>query len=203
MNTPFWLLLVLVTLILTARWYRARDRQRHTRRYSAARFPQGTTGKLVGRVCADSDLLTSPLTGRPCVAWTLEAQQDCHAAGGPIGAQWQTVYENSDKCDFTIEDKSGRISVRMEVVDLLLHTTNSASGTILATLEGQQRDWFLHRIHPDLTQRPFNLRLVERLLAEGERVSVVGARETKGVGGIIHQEGDVLKVNSLPGHARG
>ncbi|MDJ0836631.1 MAG: GIDE domain-containing protein [Acidobacteriota bacterium] len=169
--------------------------------FPAARFPEGATGKLIGRVCAGSRLLTSPLTQRPCVAWTLQIQHGTHS-GDTL--EWDNIYETEDKTDFKVEDNSGSMHIRMEVVDLCLHTTNSASGSMLAALSDEQREWFEKRIPAESGKYPLELRLIERLLAEGERVAVIGTRFDEEIGPQVrHPENETLVVNSLPGHAEG
>ena len=158
--------------------------------------------RIVGRVCRVEKTLTAPLSGRPCLAWTLKIQRAENLDDQTLSTRWDTIQYEEDKVDFVIEDGLDRAWVLMEVVDLDLATTNSGMTSLLGALPEERRAWLESRAQTGLVEDPLGLRLVERLLAEGERVAITGVHHgtRNGIKVVAHPENGPMKVVSLPGY---
>jgi len=158
--------------------------------------------RVTGRVCAAEKTLIAPLSGRACVAWTLEIQRADDLTDHTLSTRWETIEVESEKTDFLVEDETGRAVVHMEVVEIDMATKSSGMTSLLGALPEERRQWLEARTHHELADDALGFRLVERLLAEGERVEIVGIRDgsKNGLPVIAHPEGDALRVKSLPGY---
>jgi len=68
------------------------------------------TVRLTGRVRRSGDLLQSPLSGRPCVAFEIVVSAKTTFAG-PGAPPWLNLVETQEACPFLVADESGEARV--------------------------------------------------------------------------------------------
>ena len=158
-------------------WRRGRgERQEYlkeARRDAIGHLPGGTVARVQGEVVLLRDVLTSPLTGRPCVSYAVLVRLDSHF--GPIIAKMQAGVR------FAVHDPSGRALIEMDGVNITLtadreelvparQALSPAQEAIL--VRGTQLPNLLHH-------RTRSLVFVEAVLLPGTVIDVVGtaARE--------------------------
>lgn len=142
-------------------------------RLSVADAPEGALIELLGQARAERDtrtLLSSPLTGRPCLAWELLLES------GLAGA-WERLHRATSAIDFVVEDATGRALVQPRRSDLRLVKDRNSSVESMTRLPRDLRR-YLPSTHQMATSGIFDghraVRVKEGVLEPGERVSVVG-----------------------------
>jgi hypothetical protein len=143
-----------------------RRRIRNARRWTIAELPEGTLGRIVGRVRSIGEPLHSPLTGRACVGFVAEIYSEFSPGG---------MYRETRSVPFVIEDDSGRAIVDSHSesarLDLQLAVTG-ACGRELAT--PAEHAMFARRARgPALKLEDWTFR--EGIIEPGAIVSVLGA----------------------------
>lgn len=133
--------------------------------------------RLTGRVRRISELVTSPLSGRPCVAFDLTVDEP-RPTNGPGGAGWHRRVKMSAARTFAIVDESGEARI-----DLSGPFEMSLGGGLTGTTEGKhpgrhpQLASFLSSLDVSSTGwfgRWRQFHYVEAVLEEGELISVSG-----------------------------
>lgn len=125
--------------------------------------------RIVGRVTASEKLLTAPLTGRPCVHYTL-------AISELRGKRWVTRATDRRGVIFTIEDHSGRAIIEptnAQVVPDFDHVART--GLVHSLTREHQALLARHGIAPGAANWTGAFQFHEAVIAVGDRVDVIGA----------------------------
>lgn len=88
------------------------------------RISDGTRVKIVGRVDAAAALLEAPISGRACVAWSVEVQE---APG------WETVLQAHEAQALLLRDGSGRPAIVHAALARVLIETDETSWPLVPT----------------------------------------------------------------------
>jgi hypothetical protein len=194
---PLLLTAVPVALLLTLL---LRDRSGHLERElrSVPRRPAGQLAegmfRIVGSGRRGEDLLTAPVTGRPCLAWRLVVER-------AQGSLWTTAADLSACAEFWVEDPTGRAAVSpagqfVLAVDSLDTATRGQWDSVPAEIAGR-----LDRLRASpqvrtavwLPGETGELRFTEARLQEGQNLCV---------GGEVHREphplGEVSPARTVP-----
>jgi hypothetical protein len=128
--------------------------------------------RIVGRLEAAKEIVTAPISGRPCAAYSVSVEQ--RGAGvGPTSGSRELASESAQH-DFVLDDGSARALVRIRHCQMLL-TPWVLSGNLRALPE-RVRDFLDENRVSTRTAELLRRRLVvsEGALFEGDEVAVVG-----------------------------
>lgn len=127
--------------------------------------------------------LVSPMSERPCVYWRFLLEQRRQSA-------WETLVDRKEAVAVVLDDGGGRVELKPLVADVVLARPEHATGGILGVPSAELTK-VLERLgaSPPNLQGPF-IRYREELLADGDRVHVVGTVVQVGEGWSLG-EGDV------------
>lgn len=111
--------------------------------------------------------LTSPLSDRPCVYWRFLLEQRRQST-------WETLVDRKEAVAVVLDDGGGRVELQPLVADVVLARPEHAAGGILG-VPSAELTRVLQRlgVSPPNLQGPY-VRYREELLADGDRVHVVG-----------------------------
>jgi hypothetical protein len=131
-----------------------------------AAFPQGSVGRVVGRV-VPRYAVPAPLTGRPCVAWRVWMRWDSTGTGSTSSTP---IHEVSG-CEFGLDDGSG-----IAIVD-----PRSATVTVIGHQEAQMLgdpegiEAYLAKFGVTMSEfmKP-QMKYFEHIIAPGDDVAVAG-----------------------------
>lgn len=133
---------------------------------SIAAAVAGQRQRLVG-VVAGGQTLTAPLTGRPCVAYHAEVEDEEIDGAGAVRAE--------DGVGFLIADDTGQALVEPRGAELWLEQPAVAWRGALGARSDAELGFVVGRAGRTAGWRPgMRVRCVERILAVGDRVAVIG-----------------------------
>ncbi|MEM9192107.1 MAG: hypothetical protein AAGF12_23240 [Myxococcota bacterium] len=148
-----------------------RRQMRRVQRQRIGDAVDGSEVKVCGVVDDEGPLLEAPLTGRRCVAWTIEVWE------GDAGPDAPPLVRDAGLRDFLLYEESGRGLVRLERVRFLLtQKSHFRSGPF--TLPSERAEAYLDQcgVRPVLsTGIRKRLRFCEAIVRPGDRVTVCGA----------------------------
>ncbi len=158
-------------------WRRGRaERQAYlneARRDAIGYLPGGTVARVQGEVVLLRDVLSSPLTGRPCVSYAVLVRLDSYF--GPIIVKAQAGVR------FAVHDPSGRALIEMDGVNITLTADREQLVSLRRSLSPAQEAILVRGAKlPDLLRhRTRNLVFIEAVLLPGTVIDVLGtaARE--------------------------
>lgn len=130
-----------------------------------ATFPQGSVGRVVGRVIA-SYAVPAPLTGRPCVAWRVWMMW----SSGGTGTSSTPIHEVSG-CEYGLDDGSG-----VAIVDPRLATV-TVTGHRESQMLGDPEAIEAYLAKFGVTMSEFmkrQMKYFEHIIAPGDDVAVAG-----------------------------
>ena len=159
-------------------WYCSKDRVtlRRLRRAplrAIDSFPDGQSGRIVGRLVYASEPLIAPLSNRPCAYYHVMVEE--YQSSGETG-YWKKVIDSEQGRDYILEDETGKALVRMNDARIAVHKDEHyRSGTFNDATPNLER--FLNE-HGDRSTGFLglnkSLRYEEGALEEGEEVTVLG-----------------------------
>ncbi|HZJ67875.1 MAG TPA: GIDE domain-containing protein [Kofleriaceae bacterium] len=105
---PFGMSLVAgLAAIWFVAWYysgqqRVKRQLRAARAWKIGELPESTPGRVIGKAEALGEVMTGPLTGRPCVCYVAKVEQR-----GRGSDRWRTIIEESRGVNFRLVDDTG------------------------------------------------------------------------------------------------
>lgn len=178
-SSDIWIYIILaVGVIAVCGWYfsksnRLKRQLRSMKSWPLAELPEDTQGRVVGHAQALQHVLTSPLTGRPCVYYIAKVEE--HRSSGR-SSYWKTIISESNFVPFQLIDQTGRAIVDPAGAEVVLDFDgSSSSGTFNEANPTQEA--FLQRHGHKSKGWIFNkgLRYREAVIHIGETVAVMGA----------------------------
>jgi hypothetical protein len=91
---------------------------------------EGETVKVQGEVVADEELLTAPISGRPCVAWQVLVR--CRDEGDSV--KWAEVMNEEESVPFLLRDRTGQVLIQDPCPNLALDFDEKGSTGLLGEL---------------------------------------------------------------------
>lgn len=137
-----------------------------------ARYPHGGIKKVIGVLSVEGELLTAPLSGRPCAAWEVIVQEQRSSGKS---TSWHTIICEVEAVPFILEDHTGRAHIDPSGAQLVVTADqHSRSGTFDDPTPEEHA--FLDRHGEEGTGWVFNrtLRYREGVLEADELVAVLG-----------------------------
>lgn len=142
---------------------------RAARPWPIAELPEDTIGRVIGRAARLDQLLTAPISGRPCLFYVVEVVEK-------QGKSTSVIIREETGVPFTLRDDSGHAIVDPTGAKIALTTdVVTRSGTLDDAT--QLEEAFLARHGRTSRRWVFNRGLTyrEAIVEDGERVAILGA----------------------------
>jgi len=171
-------LFALVGGIAAAFWYFSHDAtvRRELRKAPLRRIAdlaEGERARIVGGVKPFERTLTSPLSGRPCVLYTVLVQRRVQSGKN---SRWKTVIDDQQGVPFIVDDDSGRAIVDPTNARISLETdTRTRSGTFDDPTPAEQAYLASHGVSGQGWVFNNTMRYIEAVVEEHEVIAVLGA----------------------------
>ncbi len=170
-------LIVIVGAFIFGGWYNSEHQriQRELRgasKYKIGDFPDGTQGKVVGRLALHQKELTAPLSGRSCTYFKVAVSE--YRSNGDSGSYYEIITEE-EGVDFALDDGTGTAIVLVgSARTALTEDHETRSGTLDDPTAREQAYLDAHGQEGEGWLFNKTLRYVEAVLEPGELVSVFG-----------------------------
>lgn len=158
-------------------WYyseneRVKRALREAKKYSIEEFPDGTQGKIVGRVQFLGEPLTAPLSGRPCAFYSIRVEE--YQSNGNSGS-WYEIITDEKGIDFAMSDGTGQAIIHTEAAKTVLSEDHQTkSGTLNDPTAAERAYLESHAVEGKGWVFNKSLRYSEGVLEADEMVSVFG-----------------------------
>jgi hypothetical protein len=141
--------------------------------------------KIEGKVCAQDDLLRSPLSKKKCVyfRFTVEERRT-HYSGRHAHSTWHTIVNDKQWIDITVADKTGEVEINLEDAEVTLTTKASTRSGTFDNASPELEELMNERYGQSTKGLIFNrdLRYSETYLRDGDEVLIVGdVKKKKGL----------------------
>lgn len=118
-----------------------------------------------------AEALISPVNKKKCVFYKLEVERD---RGSSDDSNWQTVFKEEKKCDFILEDTSGRAFVITQNAQFVLDDLMSYAIIVPDDeIEDNAKD-YLYNKGIDLDKISDHKRGYEKVIEVGQKIEVLG-----------------------------
>ncbi len=144
-------------------------RLKQAKPWPVGELPEDTLGKIVGNARPVGDVLTAPISQRPCVFFEVSVVEN-------HGKSSSTIIHELQGVPFYVEDASGRAVVDPRGADVVLEQDYSTSSGTLDDATPIEEE-FLRRHNKEPRGWVFNKSLSyrESIIAIGEQVAVLGS----------------------------